>query len=146
MTVILPDVRRAAAYGRISEDDQDRREGVDDQLRRAQAYIERRGWDLVDSFRDDDVSAFSGKPKPGYDALMAEAASGRVNTVVVRHIDRLWRDDLEAAQGLRLLRQHRVLVSEYGGMDYPLWTASGRTYARDAASGGTFESDVSPSG
>src|SRR3712207_3770652 len=90
---------RAAAYGRISEDDQDEREGVDEQLARAEVHIERRGWDLMASFRDDDLSAYSGKPRPGYDALMGEVQAGRVDAIVLRHLDRLWRDDLEAAKG-----------------------------------------------
>ena len=66
----LPDIRRAAAYGRISEDDLDRREGVDDQFSRSEAHIERRGWDYAGTFRDDDVSAWSGKQRPGYEALV----------------------------------------------------------------------------
>src|SRR5436853_116002 len=33
-------------------------------------------------------------------------------------------------------------LSEYGGMEFPMWTASGQRYARDAASGGAYESDV----
>ena len=111
----LPDVRRATAYGRISEDDLDRREGVDDQLSRSEAHIERRGWDYAGTFRDDDVSAWSGKRRPGYEALVAEIVAGHVDTVVVRHLDRLWRDDLEAAKGRALFKQHRVLIAEYGG-------------------------------
>jgi len=142
MSAVLPDVRRAAAYGRISEDDLDRREGVNDQLARAKAHIDRRGWDYVTAFRDDDVSAYSGKPRPGYDALMAEVAAGGVDTIVVRHIDRLWRDDLEAARGRAMLRQQRVLVAEYGGMEYPMWTAHGQHMARTMGGNATFESDI----
>jgi site-specific DNA recombinase len=142
MTGILPAVRKAAAYGRISEDDQDKREGVDEQLSRAESHAARRGWDLVGSWRDDDLSAYSGKPRPGYDALMAEVAAGRVDTIVVRHIDRLWRDDLDAARGRALLRTHRVLVAEYGGMEYPMWTAHGQHMARTMSANGTFESDI----
>jgi site-specific DNA recombinase len=139
---MLPAVRRAAAYGRISEDDQDKREGVDDQLSRAVTHIGRRGWDLIESFRDDDLSAYSGKPRPGYDRLMAEVAAGHVDTIVVRHLDRLWRDDLEAAKGRAVLRQHRVLIAEYGGMEYPMWTAHGQHMARTMSGNGTFESDI----
>jgi site-specific DNA recombinase len=115
---------------------------VDDQLVRAEAHIDRRGWYLVDSHRDDDVSAYSGKPRPGYDALMGEIAAGRVDTVVVRHIDRLWRDDLEAARGRAVLKQHREPVAEYGGMEYSMWTAHGQHMARTMSSNGTLESDV----
>jgi site-specific DNA recombinase len=138
----LPDVRRAAAYGRISDDDLDRREGVDKQLSRSEAHIERRGWDYAGTFRDDDVSAWSGKRRPGYEALVAEIVAGRVDTVVVRHLDRLWRDDLEAAKGRALFKQHRVLIAEYGGMEYPMWTAHGQHMARTMSGNGTFESDI----
>jgi DNA invertase Pin-like site-specific DNA recombinase len=139
---IMAAVRRAVAYGRISEDDQDKREGVDEQLTRAENHIERRGWDHIGSFRDDDISAYSGKPRPDYDALMAEIVAGRADTIVVRHLDRLWRDDLEAAKGRAILRQHRVLISEYSGMEYPMWTAHGQHMARTMSGNGTFESDI----
>ncbi len=142
MSEALPIIRRAAAYGRISEDDQDKREGVDEQLTRAEAHIDRRGWDLMDSYRDDDLSAYTGKPRPGYAALMAEVAAGRVDTIVVRHLDRLWRDDLEAATGRSILRKYRVLIAEYGGMEYPMWTAHGQHMARTMSGNGTFESDI----
>lgn len=139
---LLPDVRHAAAYGRLSEqDDPNNTDSVDGQLERALAHIGRRGWDDVGTFRDDDVSAYSGRPRPGYDRLMAEIVAGRVDTVVVRHLDRLWRDDLEAAQALRILSKHAVMVVEYGGMEYPTWTAIGRKLIRDASGDGTYESD-----
>jgi DNA invertase Pin-like site-specific DNA recombinase len=79
---------------------------------------------------------------PGYQALIAEVVAGRVDTIVVRHIDRLWRDDLDAARGRALLRTHRVLVAEYGGMEYPMWTAHGQHMARTMSANGTFESDI----
>jgi site-specific DNA recombinase len=60
----------------------------------------------------------------------------------VRHLDRLWRDDLEAAKGRAILREHRVLIAEYGGMEYPMWTAHGQHMARTMSGNGTFESDI----
>lgn len=142
MADVLPSVRRAAAYGRMSEDDQAQREGVDEQITRAEAHIDRRGWNRVDRFRDDNLSAYSGRKRPGYDALMAEVETGRVDTIVVRHLDRLWRDDLEAATGRAICRRHRVLIAEYGGIEYPMWTAHGQHMARTMSGNGTFESDV----
>ena len=65
-----------------------------------------------------------------------------MDTVVVRHLDRLWRDDLEAAKGRALFKQHRVLIAEYGGMEYPMWTAHGQHMARTMSGNGTFESDI----
>lgn len=142
MTDLLPDVRKAAAYGRISEDDLKRGEGVDHQLTVGEAHIQRRGWDLAGLFRDDDTSAWSGKDRPGYKALVAEIVAGRVDTVVVRHLDRLWRDDEEAARGRKLFGKHRVLVAEYGGMEYPMWTAQGQHMARTMSGNAAYESDI----
>jgi site-specific DNA recombinase len=135
-------VRKAAAYGRISSDPEDTREGVDWQLAQAAEHIDRRGWMHVDTFRDDDTSAWSGKARPGYAALVEEIQAGRVDTIVVRHVDRLWRDDLEAAQGRALLKATRVLVSEYTGCDYPAWTPMGQHMLRTMGGNAVLESDV----
>jgi len=143
----------AAVYGRISEDDDLKGEGVNEQLSlgvlRAEADPR---WRLAGAswpasatpgtFRDDDISAYSGKPRPGYEALMREVVAGRVKVIIVRHLDRLWRDDVEAAQGRKTLRQHRVTVVEYRGSTYDMWTASGQHMARTMGGNATFESDI----
>src|SRR3954462_6952803 len=143
----------AAAYGRISEDDDLKGEGVNEQLHLGVLRIESDPrWMLTSAswpatapagtFRDDDISAYSGKPRPGYDALMREVVAGRVKVIVVRHLDRLWRDEVEAAQGRRLLKKHRVTVVEYRGGTYEMWTASGLHFARTMSGNATFESDI----
>src|SRR3954447_2880917 len=143
----------AAAYGRISEDDDLKGEGVNEQLHLGVLRIESDPrWMLTSAswpatapagtFRDDDISAYSRKPPPGYGALMREVVAGRVKVIVVRHLDRLWRDDVEAAQGRKLLRQHRVSVVEYRGGTYDMWTAHGQHMARTMGGNATFESDM----
>jgi site-specific DNA recombinase len=140
---VLPDVRRAVVYGRISDDDpNDTRDGVDEQLRRAQEHVARRGWELVGVYRDDGVSAHSGTVRPQYERVRADIAAGRADTIVVRYIDRLGRNDLEQADARDFGRRHRVLISEYGGMEYPLWTAQGQHMARTMGGNATIESDI----
>src|SRR3954468_5034873 len=150
---VSPETVTAVAYGRISEDDDLRGEGVDEQLRLGRLRVDADPrWTLgaaswpaqapAGTFRDDDISAYSGKPRPGYDALMREVVAGRVKVIVVRHLDRLWRDEVEAAQGRRLLKKHRVTVVEYRGGTYEMWTASGLHFARTMSGNATFESDI----
>ena len=58
----------AAIYARISRDRVGAGLGVDRQEEDCRALCERNDWPVVETFRDNDVSAYSGKPRPGYAA------------------------------------------------------------------------------
>jgi site-specific DNA recombinase len=107
-------VARAATYSRVSTDQQVR-EGysLEDQDRRTRDYLDRQGWEFVDSFTDAGVSGKQ-KHRPGLDQLRANLAS--LDAVVVSSLDRLGRstanlidlyDEFECKQ-VRLvsLREH----------------------------------------
>ena len=50
----------------------------------------RKGWAVIEpAYEDNDLSAFSGKRRPGYEQLLADAKAGRINVIVAWHADRL---------------------------------------------------------
>ena len=65
--------------------------GVSRQVQDCRALAERRGWHVVDSYIDDDVSAYKGKPRPEYRRMLDDMRAGAVDAVVVWHLDRLHR-------------------------------------------------------
>ena len=53
--------RRAALYLRISSDPDGERAGVERQRADCEALARRNGWEIVEVFEDNDVSAYSGR-------------------------------------------------------------------------------------
>src|SRR3989442_14375571 len=88
---------RAGIYVRISHDPEHDQLGVQRQEKACRELAKRQGWPVVDVYQDDDLSAFTGKPRPAYQRLMADVTAGRVNAIVAWHGDRLHRSlrDLE---------------------------------------------------
>ena len=83
--------RAAAVYCRISDDREGRQLGVDRQRKDCLALAERKGWPVAEVYVDNDVSAYSGKPRPQYRRMLRDLKEGTRDAVVVYHQDRLVR-------------------------------------------------------
>src|SRR4249920_1550944 len=78
---------RAAVYVRVSRDKTGAGLGVDRQEADCRAKAAELGWTVVAVYADNDLSAYSGKPRPGYRRLLADVRAGAVDAVVVWHTD-----------------------------------------------------------
>lgn len=89
---------RVGVYARISSDREGDQLGVRRQIEDCKRLALQRGWEVADVYVDDDISAWSGKRRPGYELLLDDLRLRRIDGVVVWHIDRLLRHprDLEA--------------------------------------------------
>lgn len=89
--------RLAALYLRISDDPEGRMAGVERQEKECRALAKQLGWTVVAVHRDNDISAYSGKPRPGFRALLKDLDEGRADALIAWHSDRLYRrlPDLE---------------------------------------------------
>ncbi len=86
---------RAGIYARISEDRDETQLGVQRQIDDCEQLASKRGWDVVDRYVDNDVSAYSGKRRPEYDRMLADISVKDIDAVVVWHQDRLHRQPRE---------------------------------------------------
>lgn len=77
-----------AIYARSSQDREGDGLGVLRQLTDCREEAKRRGWVVGDEYVDDDVSAYSGKPRPSYRQMLADLREGRRDAVIVWHLDR----------------------------------------------------------
>lgn len=111
------------AYARISDDQADDAHGVTNQLSDIALWASDHGHTIVDVYRDDSISATSGKTRPGFEALLARAVK---RPVVVWHTDRLMRltDDLN-----RVIKQDLTVYSVRGG-PIDLSNETGKAMAR----------------
>lgn len=126
----MPKSKRAAIYVRISRDRTGQEAGVDRQEHECRDLVDARGWSVADVYRDNDLSAYSGKPRPGFDALLAAVAAGSVDVVVAWHPDRLTRRPRELEDLIDVLELARCPVETVRAGAVDLTTRSGRTTAR----------------
>jgi DNA invertase Pin-like site-specific DNA recombinase len=83
--------KRAAVYCRISSDPTGIRAGVDRQETDCRELAAKRGWEVSRVYVDNDISAYSGKPRPAYKDLLDDVKNGVVDALMVWHLDRLHR-------------------------------------------------------
>lgn len=122
--------RTAAIYGRISQDRTGAGLGVARQIELCRERAELLGLDVVSVHHDNDVSAFSGKPRPGYVALLDDIRSGRVGVVLAWHTDRLHRSPRELEAYIATCDEHGVTTQTVQAGLLDLSTPSGRMTAR----------------
>jgi DNA invertase Pin-like site-specific DNA recombinase len=120
----------AVIYVRISSDRDGLREGVERQLEDSQALCERHGWQVAQVYEDNDTSAYSGKPRPRYLAMLDAVRSGQVDAIVAWHPDRLHRSPRELEDFIDLLEATGTEVVTVQSGRYDLSTSSGRQVAR----------------
>lgn len=130
-----------AVYVRISQDRTGEELGVKRQEDDCRAEAARRGWTVAEVYRDDDLSAYSGKTRPAYERMLADLADGRRDGVIVWHMDRLHRQprELERFVDTCTLARVRDVVTLSGDID--LAKGDGLLMARLLAAVAANESD-----
>jgi site-specific DNA recombinase len=132
---------KALIYARISRDEENKRDGVTRQLEDCRALAERLGWTVVGEHVDNDVSAYSGKMRPEYTALLRRLEAGGIDGVLAFHTDRLHRSPRELEQYIDLSEQHGVLTHTVKAGPVDLSTPSGRAVARTLGAWARHESE-----
>jgi site-specific DNA recombinase len=133
-------VRRAAIYCRISLDRAGAGLGVARQEEDCRALAERLGWPVADVYVDNDVSAYSGKPRPAWQQLLAHVESGTVDAVLCWHVDRLTRSPRELEDVIDLADRHGLALATVTG-DIDLQSPTGRMVARLLGASARYESE-----
>ncbi|MEU6490360.1 recombinase family protein [Streptomyces sp. NPDC046984] len=121
---------RACIYVRISQDRSGAHLGVDRQREDCEALAERNGWQVAEIYVDNDLSAYSGKPRPGYRRMLADLEQGTATVVVAWHTDRLHRSPTELEEYIDLSERRGVNTHTCQAGPIDLSTPSGRMTAR----------------
>ncbi|WP_162301578.1 recombinase family protein [Nesterenkonia muleiensis] len=135
MTIVV----QAAIYLRISQDRTGLRAGVQRQEADCLALAARLGVEDAPVFVDNDISAFDGRDRPGYQALINAVRRG-VTHIVVWHVDRLYRRPRELEDLLDLVEQYPVRIEAVRGGGFDLNTTEGRLMARQLVAIAAYES------
>lgn len=132
---------RAAIYTRISRDIQGEGLGVQRQLEDCRRLADRLGVSVLAEYSDNDISAFSGRPRPEYARLLADIEAGRIDLVLCWNIDRLLRQTKELERYMELCVPGNVATHEVTAGRVDLTTPSGRATAKTRGAWAQFESE-----
>ncbi|HEV7193483.1 MAG TPA: recombinase family protein, partial [Jatrophihabitantaceae bacterium] len=130
---------RAAIYVRISQDREGAGLGVERQRADCEALAVKLGCSIVAVHTDNDLSAYSGKPRPGYRALLADLETGRADVVIAWHTDRLHRSPRELEEYVDLCERRKVVTQTVKAGEIDLATPTGRAVARTLGAWARFE-------
>ncbi|MEU3441769.1 recombinase family protein [Streptomyces griseoincarnatus] len=121
---------RAVIYCRISQDRTGAGLGVDRQREDCQALADRMGWDVLETYVDNDVSAFSGKLRKDYRRMLDDLDQGKATVVIAWHTDRLHRSPTELEEYINLSERRGIATHTVQAGTIDLSTPSGRMTAR----------------
>jgi site-specific DNA recombinase len=63
-----------------------------------------KGWQVVERYVDDDVSAFNGRVRPRYARMLDDLRERQIDGVLVYHLDRLHRQPKELEEFLEVCK------------------------------------------
>lgn len=121
---------RAVIYCRISQDRTGAGLGIDRQREDCEALARGNGWEVVETYVDNDISAYSGKKRPGYEQMLADLEDGTATIVVAWHTDRLHRSPTELERYISISERRGVSTHTVQAGQLDLSTPSGRMTAR----------------
>ncbi len=125
---------KAAIYARYSSDNQSEA-SVEDQIEVCRRYADQRAWMVIDTYDDRAISGAS-TARPGFQAMMADAAIRRFDVILAESLDRLGRrvadvtslhDDL-SFRGIAL---HTVATGEVTALLAGILGSVGQQYLLD---------------
>lgn len=134
-------IKRAAIYARVSKDKVGAGLGVARQQADCEALAKRMDLEVVEVFTDNDLSAYSGKPRPSYQALLEVMKAGRIDVVLTWHSDRLHRSTVELEHWIVACEPRGIEVHTVKAGPLDLATPSGRLMARQLGAFARYESE-----
>lgn len=132
---------RSLLYTRISDDQTGEEAGIDRQLGAIRKLSKKLGAEVAEAFSDNDISAYSGKSRPGFEKLLVAMASGHFDVLIVWHIDRLYRTMRDLERIIEAAEKGNILIATVNSGELDLSTSAGRMIARILGSVARQESE-----
>lgn len=121
---------KAVIYCRISRDREGAGLGVERQRVDCEELAAQLGIQVHAVYQDNDLSAYSGKSRPGYREMLEDLRAGRADTVLAWHTDRLHRSPAELEEYIDVCEPRRIETRTVKAGHLDLTTATGRMIAR----------------
>lgn len=134
--------KRAAIYVRISNDKAGQGLGVTRQEEACRKLADQLGCTSVKVYQDNDISAYSGKKRPGYLAMVEDITNGQIDIVIAWSPDRLTRQMKELESLIDTVTEAGIEIQTLQGGRVDLNTPGGRMNARMMGTVARFESEL----
>lgn len=131
--------RRAGLYMRISRDQTGEGLGVERQEDDCRTLARQLGWDVVEVYVDNDISATSGKPRPAYRKMLTDLQAGTIDAIIAWHPDRLYRRATDLGELVEIVQRHRTPVATAKAGDVDLNSPTGLLVAEMLAAIAMYE-------
>lgn len=128
-----------AIYCRISRDVTGQGSGIDRQELECRNFAETNNLPVDEIYTDNDISAYSGKTRPAYRAMIERLKTGAHEGVIVWHVDRLYRRVRDLEELVELVEKTTITIRTVQAGDIDLNTATGRVVARLVAALANYE-------
>ena len=132
-------------YTRISadkrKDTDDEGMGVARQEKECRALAKRLDMKVAHVYRDNDVSAYSGKTRPQFEAMLDAVKRGQYDAVIAWHQDRLYRSMKDIERVIEVCDPAGALIHTVSGGDLDVSNATGKGLARIVGSINRMESE-----
>lgn len=115
---------------RISDDEEEAREGVTRQREDCEALASIRRWRIGDVYEDNDKSAYKDVIRPQFERMLADLEVGAIRGVVVYNLDRLTRKPTDLERLIKIYETHPEYVFASLQGDIDLSSDDGITMAR----------------
>ncbi len=133
--------KRAAVYTRISEDKTGEKAGVERQLEDCTKLAASLKWEVVDTFDDNDLSAYRAKRRPRFEDLLEAMKADQVDAVLCYHTDRLYRSMKDLERFIEIADTKHIMIKTVQSGELDLSTSAGRMVARILGSVARQESE-----
>jgi DNA invertase Pin-like site-specific DNA recombinase len=130
-----------AIYCRISADREGAGLGVERQRADCEALARQRNWRVVGVYVDNDISAYSGRPRPEYRRLLADARCGSFGAILAWRTDRLHRSPRELEEFIDVCEEQKIRIETVRAGELDLKTPAGRAVARTLGAWARYESE-----
>src|SRR5215213_8343051 len=134
---------RAGIYARVSSDEQVEGFSLDAQRRAVSEFCAAKGWTVAAEYVDEGKSARGDElaKRPAFQRMMADAAAGRLDVVVVHKLDPFARNIRVTFEQFQVLPRHRVLFASVGEQGFDFTTPMGQVVLSVLAAFAQYYSD-----
>ena len=103
--------RRVAGYARVSTDSDEQFTSYTAQVDYYTSYIKRNpDWEFVDVYTDEGISGVMTKNRDGFNRMISDALSGRIDLIVTKSVSRFARNTVDSLTTVRRLKEKGVEV------------------------------------
>lgn len=101
--------RKVAGYVRVSTDHEEQATSYEAQLDYYTNYIQSRDdWEFVSVYADEGISATNTKHREGFNRMIADALSGKIDLIITKSVSRFARNTVDSLSTIRKLKEHNV--------------------------------------